>query len=165
MAKTKKNLSSTQKVELAVGITAAAVAAAGTYFLYGSKYAEKNRKKVKSWMLKAKAEALDKLEAAQHMSQQEYDDMIETVAKSYSSVKDATKGDLSAFKKEMKEYWGMIEKKGKKMAIKAVADAVAKKAPAKKASAKKAAAKAPAKKAAPKKAPAKKAAAKKEATA
>lgn len=162
MAKTKKSLSSSQKVELAVGITAAAVAAAGTYFLYGSKYAEKNRKKVKSWMLKAKAEALDKLEEAQHMSREEYEQMIEAIAATYASVKDASKGDLNAFKKEMKEHWAMIEKKGKKMAIKAVAEVAAKKAaPAKKAPAKKALAKKVAPKAPAKKAPAKKAAKKK----
>lgn len=123
---TKKTLSSTQKVEIAVGLTAAAVAAAGTYFLYGSKNADKNRKKVKSWMLSAKAEVLNNLEKAQHMSKAEYEQLIEGVAATYSSVKDASKGDVSAFKKEMKEYWGEIEKKGKKMAGAAVASAVGK---------------------------------------
>ena len=38
------------------------MAAAGTYFLYGSKDAKKNRKAVKSWALKAKAEVLEALE-------------------------------------------------------------------------------------------------------
>lgn len=124
--KSKQTLSATQKVEIAVGLTAAAVAAAGTYFLYGSKDAAKNRKKVKSWMLNAKAEVLSTLEKAQHMSKAEYEQLIESVAATYSSMKDASKGDVSAFKKEMKEYWGEIEKKGKKMAAGAVATAVKK---------------------------------------
>ena len=150
--KKKTELSPTQKVEIAVGLTAAAVAAAGTYFLYGSKNAEKNRKKVKSWMLSAKAEVLNNLEKAQHMSKAEYEQLIEGVAATYSSVKDASKGDVSAFKKEMKQYWGEIEKKGKKMAGAAVASAVKK--ATKKAAPKKAAkktAKKTTKKAAPKK--------------
>lgn len=118
MAK-KKNLSSAQKVEIAVGITAAAVAAAGTYFLYGSKNAAKNRQKVKSWMLKAKAEVLDTLEEAQHMTKDEYDQLIEQVSAAYQSAKhNASKADIVAFKKEMKEHWEHIEKAGKKMAKK-----------------------------------------------
>lgn len=118
MAK-KKNLSSAQKVEIAVGITAAAVAAAGTYFLYGSKNASKNRQKVKSWMLKAKAEVLDTLEEAQHMTKEEYDQLIEQVSAAYQSAKNnASKADITAFKKEMKEHWEHIEKAGKKMAKK-----------------------------------------------
>jgi len=124
--KSKNILSPTQKVEIAVGLTAAAVAAAGTYFLYGSKDAAKNRKKVKSWMLNAKGEVLSTLEKAQHMSKAEYEQLIEGVAATYSSMKDASKGDMAAFKKEMKEYWGEIEKKGKKMAASAVASAVKK---------------------------------------
>lgn len=160
MAK-KKDLSPTQKVEIAVGITAAAVAAAGTYFLYGSKHASNNRKKVKSWMLNAKAEALSALESAQEMSQEEYEQLIEGIASTYASVQGATKGDLSAFKEEMKDYWGHIEKNGKQLVKKAAkkvagekvskkpAKKTAKKAPAKKTTkktTKKAAKKAPAKK-------------------
>ncbi len=117
MAK-KKDLSPTQKVEIAVGITAAAVAAAGAYFLYGSKQAENNRTKVKSWMLSAKAEALKTLESAKAMSKEEYEELIEGIAGTYASLKDASKGDISSFKNEMKEYWEHIEKKGKKLATK-----------------------------------------------
>ena len=119
---TKKNkgLSPTQKVEIAVGITAAAVAAAGTYFLYGSKDASKNRQKVKSWALKAKAEVLDTLEQAKHMTKEEYEQLIEQVATAYQSAKNnASKADIAAFKKEMKDYWGHIEQAGKKVSTKA----------------------------------------------
>lgn len=131
MAKKQTNLSAAQKVEIAVGITAAAVAAAGTYFLYGSKDAAKNRKKVKSWMLKAKAEALDALEDAKSMSREEYEELIESIAKTYTTVKGASRADIKEFKNEMKEYWQHIEKEGKQMAKKAAA-VTTKKAPAKK---------------------------------
>lgn len=133
----KATLSDTQKIGLGVGLTAAAVAAAGTYFLYGSKGASKNRKAVKSWALKAKAEVLEKLETAKEMSKEEYEQLIDTVGGVYAQVKDASKVDISGFKKEMKEYWNKIEKTAapKKKAVK---KAVAKVAPAVKKEVKKA---------------------------
>lgn len=133
----KATLSDTQKIGLGVGLTAAAVAAAGTYFLYGSKGASKNRKVVKSWALKAKAEVLEKLESAKQMSKEEYEQVIDSVIGVYGDLKQASKVDVSGFKKEMKDYWNKIEKTAapKKKAVK---KAVAKAAPAaKKAVAKK----------------------------
>jgi hypothetical protein len=125
----KATLSDTQKIGLGVGLTAAAVAAAGTFFLYGSKGASKNRKAVKSWALKAKAEVLERLEQAKEMSADEYMQLIDTVGGAYAQVKDASKGDIAGFKKEMKEYWNKIEKTAKP-AKKAVKKAVAKAEPA-----------------------------------
>jgi hypothetical protein len=107
---TKIELSSVEKFEIGVGLTAAAVAAAGTFFLYGSKNAAKNRKKVKSWALKAKAEVLEKLEDAQEMTEAEYKELVQAVAGAYSGVKSATKGDIKEFQKEMMEHWQAIEK-------------------------------------------------------
>jgi len=126
-------LSDTQKIGLGVGLTAAAVAAAGTYFLYGSKGASKNRKTVKSWALKAKAEVLEKLEQAKEMSREEYEELIDSVGGVYSQVKEASKVDIAGFKTEMKDYWNKIEKTAapkKKAAVKTVKKAVAKKATA-----------------------------------
>jgi len=170
MAKSKKtDMSSTQKLSIGVGLTAAAVAAAGTYFLYGSKDSDKNRKTVKSWMLKAKAEVLEQLEDAKSMTQEEYVELINGVAGAYTGLKSASKVDINAFKAEMKEHWEDIEKsavvkKAKKKVAKAAKKAVKKptkkaptKKPAKKAvkkavkkTVKKAAKKAPAKKTAKK---------------
>lgn len=112
MAKKKqdKDLTSVEKLEIGVGLTAAAVAAAGAYFLYGSKNAAKNRKKVKSWALMAKAEVLEKLEDAQEMTEAEYKELVKAVAGAYSGVKSATKGDLKDFQNEMMEHWQAIEK-------------------------------------------------------
>ena len=122
-------LSDTQKIGLGVGLTAAAVAAAGTFFLYGSKGASKNRKAVKSWVLKAKAEVLEKLEQAKEMSKEEYEQLIDVVGGVYTELKHASKIDISGFKKEMKDYWNKIEKTAtpkKKAAKKVVAKAVKK---------------------------------------
>lgn len=150
--KSPKELSTAQKVGLGVGLTAAAVTAAGAFFLYGSKQASANRKKVKGWMLKAKGEVLEALEKAEHITEEEYKELIKTVSGAYSTAQNATKGEIKDFAKEMTDHWKQIEKNG---AVKKVKAAVTGKAPAKKAAAKaapkKAVAKVPAKKAAAKK--------------
>lgn len=97
-------------VATGIGLGAAAVAAAGAFFLYGSKNAAKNRKQVKSWALKAKAEVLEKLEDASEMTHKEYDDLIKSVAQAYAGAKNASKKDLVEFSKEMKDHWNAIEK-------------------------------------------------------
>ena len=69
MAQKKSDISNAQKLGIGVGLTAAAVAAAGAYFLYGSKGAAKNRKVVKSWAIKAKGEVLEAIEKAEDSTQ------------------------------------------------------------------------------------------------
>lgn len=132
MAKTsKKNsgLSNGEKVGIGVALTTAAVAAAGTYFLYGSPNASKNRKKVKGWALKAKGEVLEVLEKAGNMTAEEYQDAVEKIAAVYSGVQSVSKPEIEDFKKEMLSNWKKIVKDinaGSKTAKK-----VAKKAPKK----------------------------------
>lgn len=120
-----------QAVGIGVGLTAAAVTAAGAFFLYGSKNAAKNRKAVKSWTLKAKAEVLEKIEAAKEMTAEEYTAIIDGVAGAYQGVQNASKGDIATFKKEMKEHWMQIAKaatpKKKKVAAKKAGTVVLKK--------------------------------------
>jgi 6-phosphogluconolactonase (cycloisomerase 2 family) len=126
-------MSDAQKAGIGAGLAAAALAAAaGTYFLYGSKNAEKNRKTVKSWMLKAKAEVLEGIEKAQDMTQKDYEALVRTVSGAYAGVEGIAKSDVMAFAKDMKAQWDDINKS----AIKAT-KAAAKSAAPKKASVKK----------------------------
>jgi hypothetical protein len=104
---------SSKAVEVGIGLGTAAVAAAGAFFLYGSKNAAKNRKQVKSWALKAKAEVLEKLEDASEMTQAEYDQLIKSVSGAYSSAKNASKKDIKEFAMEMGQHWKEIEKAAK----------------------------------------------------
>ena len=97
-------------VGVGIGLGTAAVAAAGAFFLYGSKSAAKNRKQVKSWALKAKAEVLEKIEDASEMTQTEYDQLIKSVSGAYVGAKNASKKDILEFSKEMKDHWKSIEK-------------------------------------------------------
>lgn len=103
-------LSDTQKIGIGVGLTAAVAAAAGSYFLYGSKNAAKNRKLVKSWTLKAKAEVLEALEQAKEMSQDEYEALIAGVTGAYAGAQNISKKELKEFATEMKDHWRTIEK-------------------------------------------------------
>lgn len=135
--KSKKALSNTQRVGIGVGLTAAAVTAAGAYFLYGSKNAEKNRKKVKSWMLKAKADVLEALEKAEHITEEEYRALVDLVGGTYSKFQGATKGEIQDFKKEMKEHWNTIEKNGTVQHVTSAAKKMTKRTPVKKAAKKK----------------------------
>ena len=151
--KTEKSMSGSQKAGIGIGLTAAAVAAAGAYFLTGSKDAAKNRRKVKSWMFKAKAEVLEGLENAQEMTEAEFNQLVATVGTTYGKLKDASQADIKEFKSEMLEHWPKIVKEGKQVAK--TVSKVVKKAPAKKKAATKK--KTPAKKTVAKKAPVKKA--------
>lgn len=163
MANKKTDISNAQKLGIGVGLTTAAVAAVGAYFLYGSKDATKNRKHVKSWALKAKGEVLEVMEKAKKMTEDEFGEVVDGVLSAYTKAQKLSKKEVSEFKQEMVENWEDLVKSGVAKVFTAQAPvaapkAVAKKAPAKKVAAKKAV---PAKAAAPKKVVAKKAPAKK----
>lgn len=150
----KTGVSNAQKVGIGVGLTTAAVAAAGAYFLYGSKDAAANRKKVKGWALKAKGEVLEALEKAENITEAEFNALVDRAAKTYGKVQNLSQREVDEFKREMTRNWKALLSSG---AVKAISNATknakvaAQKAPAKKAPAKKSAAKkAPAKKAAKK---------------
>jgi hypothetical protein len=108
--KATKKLSTGTKVGIGLGLTAAAVTAAGAYFLYGTKEAPKNRKKVKGWVLKAKGEVLEALEKAEAITEDEYSKLVETAGKAYGTVKKATAGEVKDFKKEMHDHWTELQK-------------------------------------------------------
>lgn len=125
-----EGLSGGEKVGIGVALTAAAMAAAGSYFLYASPNAAKNRKKVKSWTLKAKGEVLEAIEKAGKMTAEEYQSVVDGVVAGYAQMKSASKADLSEFKDEMMQNWNKIAKQagGAKKAAKKTAKKAVKKA-------------------------------------
>ena len=99
------------EVAEAVGAALVVAAAAGAYFLYGSKGAKKNRKVVKSWALKAKAEVLEKLEKAkEEINEENYHKIVDGAVTKFNNVKDAHKDDIDAVTKELKGHWKNIKK-------------------------------------------------------
>ena len=55
-----------KKTKLGAGLIAAA--AAGAYFLLGTKEGQKKQKQIKGWMVKAKGEVMDKMEDMKEVS-------------------------------------------------------------------------------------------------
>ena len=88
------------------GITAAAI---GGYYLYGHRDAEKNRAKVRGWMLKAKGEVLDELEKVGEVTESMYTKAVDTVAAKYRDLRNIDPEELDAFIEEMKDHWQGIK--------------------------------------------------------
>jgi hypothetical protein len=117
----KKNKSNVGKV-IAISAGVAALAAAG-YFFFGPN-GEKNRKKMKGWMIKMKGEIVEKMEKVKHVTEPLYHSIVDSVAKKYSATVD--KKELASIVKELKTHWNSIS--GKKPTVKkTVKKAVSKK--------------------------------------
>jgi hypothetical protein len=92
---------------LGVGILASL---AGAYFLYGAKDAAKNRKKVKAWALKAKAEVVEKLDKMSEATEEEYAALVDKVMAKYSALKSVDTMEAEALAKDLKKHWKAIQR-------------------------------------------------------
>lgn len=102
----KKTTGTGAGLPLAAGLIAGI---AGTYFLYG-KNATANRKKIKGWMIKAKGEAIEKMEKIKDMDEASYHALIDSVIQKYSKVKGIEQVEIDDLVKEMKKHWKNIAK-------------------------------------------------------
>ncbi len=95
---------------IALGLAGLAVAGiAGAYFLYG-KNGTKNRKTIKAWTLRAKADVLEKLEKAKEVSQETFHTVVDEISSKYElKVKDISPEDIAAFSKDLKKHWKDIK--------------------------------------------------------
>jgi hypothetical protein len=107
-----KKESNTAKALVGTGIVAAL---AGAYFLYGSKDAAKNRKKIKGWTLKAKGEILEKLEKVEHASQAQYETTVDAVLGKYKALKNVDLSEVEALEKDLKKHWKAFQAELKKV--------------------------------------------------
>lgn len=90
----------------AVALTAAAAAAAaGAYWLYGAQDASKNRKAVKSWMLKARAEVMDAVEKVTELDKETYLKIVDDVVKGYSKVSGVQSAEVEQLISDLKKSW------------------------------------------------------------
>jgi hypothetical protein len=103
-ATTKKN------IEIAGGVAVGLAAiAAGAIFLYG-KDGAKRRKQVKSWMLKAKGEILEKLEGLEEFSQASYEKIVDEVGSRYQQTKNINAAEVVQMVSELKGHFKNIQK-------------------------------------------------------
>ena len=96
------------------GIGAAAAAAAGAYWFYGSPDATKHRKTAQSWMIKARAEVLEAIETAIQeagvMDKDTYSKIVEGVLARYSKLSGVTSAQMSQVTRDMKDTWQHMQK-------------------------------------------------------
>lgn len=95
------------KALVALGVLAGL---AGAYFFYGSKDAHKNRKKIKAWSLKAKAEIVEKLEKINNASEEQYNTIVDAVLKKYSALKSIDTSEVDALGHDLKRHWKAFQK-------------------------------------------------------
>jgi hypothetical protein len=118
----KKSMSRGSKEAIGLGVAAIAAAAAGAYYLYGSAEGKATRKKVRSWMLHAKAEVMSEIEKMKVINEGAYKDAVAKVINKYKGIKGMDRADLAALVATLHGHWKdisrEIEKAGKKVGVK-----------------------------------------------
>ena len=94
------------KVEIGLGLAAAATA--GAIFLFGTKKGKAERKKIKGWALKAKAEVIQKMEKMAEIDKKKFEKTVDTVLKKYKTMKDVATPEVAALGRELKRHWNHI---------------------------------------------------------
>ncbi len=101
----KKESSIAKTVLVGAGIAALA----GYYFLSDSRQAKARRRKVQGWMLRFRADVMDKLEDAKDMSAEAYAKAVDAVSERYAAMKDVDGKELGDLAKELKSHWKSIK--------------------------------------------------------
>lgn len=130
---TNKNMTNNNKASAHAGLKAAgiigglaAATAAGVYFLYHNKGAQKKLKNIKGWVIKAKGEILEKVERLKEVNEELYNNAVDTVMARYKKVSAIDGAELAAVTEELKSHWKNIAKelKGGAKAVSAGAKSV-----------------------------------------
>lgn len=94
---------------IGAGIGLAALAAAGTYFLYGKRGA-KNRAAIAGWTLQVKGQVLEKLENIKNVNQEKYNQIVEDTVRRFGRVKNVSAAELKLITSDLKDAWSRISK-------------------------------------------------------
>jgi hypothetical protein len=101
-------MTKTEKI-IGAGVGVAAIAALGTYLLYGER-GEKNRQLVAGWILKMKGEVLEKVEEVKDLNREEYYKLVDEVAGRYAKLGKVGAGELKHLTTELKTAWKHLSK-------------------------------------------------------
>jgi len=93
--------------KVVVGLALAA-AAAGIYAFVGE-HGKKNRAKVASWARKMEADVLAKMEGLKAMSQDKYQEVIDTVSRKYQALRDLDPVEVIALAGRLKRHWSQVK--------------------------------------------------------
>src|SRR3954466_12442987 len=94
---------------IGAGIGLAALAAAGTYFLYGKRGA-KNRETVTGWALQLKGQILEKMEKMRGIDEKAYNELVEEAVLRFGRVKSVSAAELKLITADLKSAWSHIDK-------------------------------------------------------
>ncbi len=86
-------------------VAAAVAAAAGAYWLYGATDAKKNRARVKSFMLKSRADVMDAVEKLRDIDKTTYMGIVDKVVAKYSTVAGITAQEVAQMTRDLKSAW------------------------------------------------------------
>ena len=96
-------------IAVGAGLAAVAAFAAAGYFLYG-KDGAKNRKKIRSWMLKAKAEVLEGVEKMKDVTEEQYNMVVDKVGAKYKNIKNIDPAEIEMMIRELRGHWKNIKR-------------------------------------------------------
>lgn len=112
--KAKSTISDATKIGIGASVAAVVAAGAlGAYMLYGAEN-KKRRQHVKSWMLKMKADVLEKLEKVKEVNEDSYKAIVDTIAKKYQELKEVDPIELAGVIAELVDSFRELGKEGKK---------------------------------------------------
>lgn len=118
MAQKKTGTNVGKAVAIGAGV---AILSGAAYLLFGPE-GKKHRKDLKSWMIKMKAEVMEKMEKAKDLSAETYEDIVHTVAAKYKTMKHVDGALLAQEVAALKKNWKSMtasKKPAKKVAKKA----------------------------------------------
>ena len=107
-----KKTHSSNAMKLTVLGASLAGLAATAYFFLGPK-GKKHQRHAKAWVVKMKAEVIEKLEKARDITEPVYHEIIDTVAKEYEKGKKAGGEEIAELVKDLKKHWKTMSRAAK----------------------------------------------------
>lgn len=107
-----KNDNLAKKVLIGAGLAVGAALAA--YLLSSSATRKKAAIKVKGWMRDMQKDVAGRVKAAESLTREKYDAIIDEVKPKYELLKDISSAEMESFVKEMKSHWDNISDAVKK---------------------------------------------------
>ena len=106
-----------QKKQSSLGVAAVAVAglaavSTAAYLFFGPE-AKKNKKLVRTWAMKMKAEIIEKLEQTKEVTEPVYHKIVDQAVAKYSKAKNVDQKELEAVVKDLRKHWKVLAQNGK----------------------------------------------------
>lgn len=93
-------------LKAAAGLAAMAL---GAFYVYGQASA-KQKRAVKSWALKARADVVDAIEKVPNITRPTYDRIVKEVSKKYAKAQKLGGAEAKRLERELRAGWGTVSK-------------------------------------------------------